>query len=416
MTAQRRESERSADVTIIGGGAAGLTLAALLARASLRIAVVEADTGAASLHNHDYDLRTLAITRASASILEACGAWAFMKRNRHGCFRRMEVWDEHSRGRIRFDSGRLAEATLGHIFESRVLRAALEDVLRARENVVWHRPMSLSSFIAGDDRLVLTLSDGQRLDTRLLVGAEGADSRVRLLAGIGYERHDYRQQAIVCNVRTERAHDETARQRFLGTGPLAFLPLADPYLSSIVWSTTPEEAQHLLGLEAPAFREELGRAFDFALGEVIETGARAAFPLMKARAIEYVQPRIALIGDAAHSIHPLAGQGANLSLLDAAALAEVVNESTAQQADIGSQRTLRRYERWRKGENAFMQSVMDGFHALFGSRQSVLQALRGAGLNAVDRCDPLKDLIMRRAMGLEGDLPLVARNFRQAAV
>jgi 2-octaprenylphenol hydroxylase len=387
----------------------GLALAALLCRERLHIAVIESQPTIAADGNVEYDLRTLALTHASASILRAAGAWTHVLAKRHGCFRRMEVWDEHSQGRIRFDSAQLAEPTLGYIVEQRLLRTALEQALRERANVLWHRPASLCSCSVGEERLILKLAGGEAFATRLLVGADGAESNVRTLAGIGYARHDYRQEALVCNVRTELAHADTARQRFLSTGPLAFLPLGDPHLCSVVWSTSPEEARGLTEMETPSFCVELARAFDHALGRITAVGERAVFPLFRAHAERYVQSRLALVGDAAHTIHPLAGQGANLGLLDAAALAEVVTLASARNGDIGSLRTLRRYERWRKGENLLMQTAMDGFKNLFGSRQPALQWLRGMGLNLTDRCWPAKEVIMRRAMGLAGDLPATAR-------
>jgi 2-octaprenylphenol hydroxylase len=321
----------------------------------------------------------------------------------------MEVWDAHSDGRIRFDSAALAESTLGYIVEQRVLCAALGERLQQLPNVTVMRPASLLSWKMSAHRLEVTLDDGRQFSARLVVGADGAGSRVRTLAGIGYERSGYNQEAIVCNVRTELPHGDTARQRFLPDGPLAFLPLDDPNMSSIVWSTTPARARQLLAMSAPDFGSELATAFEHRLGRVLEAGPRAAFELAKARAESYVQPRIALAGDAAHSIHPLAGQGANLGLLDAAVLAEVVGDAAAAGTDIGAPRTLRRYERWRRGENLFMQATMDGLKQLFGSELAVVRRLRGAGLFLTDRCEPAKDLIMRRAMGLSGDLPAAAR-------
>lgn len=409
MIRARRAAPAEFDVAVIGGGVVGLAMAALLGGSSLRVAAVEAGAAATPGDPKDYDLRVYALTRASARILAHAGAWHRIERRRHGCFRRMEVWDAHSKGRIDFDSAALAESTLGYIVEQRVLCDALGERLRELPNVTVMRPASLQSWEAMADRLEVALDDGRRVSARLLVGADGAASRVRTLAGIGYERHGYDQRAVVCNVRTERPHEDTARQRFLAEGPLAFLPLDDAHMSSIVWSTTPAHAERLLALDAEDFGGELATAFEHRLGRVLEAGPRAAFELAKARAGRYVLPRLALAGDAAHSIHPLAGQGANLGLLDAATLAEVVAEAAATGADIGALRTLRRYERWRTGENRLMQAVMDGFKHLFGSELMAIRWLRGAGLSLTDRCRPAKELIMRLAMGLSGDLPAAAR-------
>jgi len=405
----RRAVPAEFDVAVIGGGVVGSTVAALLGGLSLRVAAVEAAAAATPADPKEYDLRVYALTRASARILAHAGAWQGIERRRHGCFRRMEVWDAHSRGRISFDSAALAEPTLGYIVEQRALCDALGERLRELPNVTVMRPASLQSWEGMADRLEVVLEDGRRVSARLLVGADGAASRVRTVAGIGYERHGYDQQAVVCNVRTERPHEDTARQRFLAEGPLAFLPLDDAHQSSIVWSTTPAHAERLLGLDTEDFRGELATAFGHRLGRVLEAGPRAAFELAKARAERYVLPRIALAGDAAHAIHPLAGQGANLGLLDAATLAEVVAEAAAEGADIGALRVLRRYERWRAGENRLMQATMDGFKHLFGSDLKTVRWLRGAGLSLADRCQPAKELIMRLAMGLSGDLPAAAR-------
>jgi len=398
------------DVAVVGSGVVGLTLAALLARSALRVTLIESQRLPPAEVPTDYDLRVFAVSRASAQILLACGAWTYVEGSRHGCFRRMEVWDQHSNGRIRFDSAAIAEPTLGYIVEQSVLRMALERVLGQRANVTWYRPAALQAWSREADRLHIALVDGRRFGTRLLVGADGADSRVRQLAGIGYERHDYEQEAVVCNVRTELTHAETARQRFLGTGPLAFLPLDDMHMCSIVWSTIPAQARNLVAVDEQGFRGELTTAFEHTLGRVVAAGPRASFPLSKGRAQCYVQSRIALVGDAAHTIHPLAGQGANIGLLDAATLAQLVIEAADAGVDTGSLRLLRRYERWRKGENLLMQSAMDGFKYLFGSEQRSLQRLRGLGLNLTDRAAPIKNLIMRRAMGLDGDLPRFARS------
>ncbi|MGQ0658527.1 MAG: UbiH/UbiF/VisC/COQ6 family ubiquinone biosynthesis hydroxylase [Chromatiales bacterium] len=409
MIQRRSPAMAQVDVAIAGGGVAGLPLAALLARAGVAVAIIEAQPPTSVAIGGDYDLRVLAITRASAQVLKACGAWPEIERARHGCFRRMLVWDAGSPGRIRFDAAAIAEPDLGHIVEQSALRMAMEEALHRQGEVAWYRPAVLQRWSMGAERLALTLDDGRRVATRLLVGADGADSKVRTLAGITYERHDYEQIAVVCNVRTERPHEETARQRFLGTGPLAFLPLDDAHTCSIVWSTTAEHAHCLLAADEAEFCAEVSGAFEHELGRVMAAGPRAGFALSRGRALRYVQPRIALVGDAAHTIHPLAGQGANLGLLDAATLAEVVAEAVEKGGDPGALPVLRRYERWRKGENLLMQSVMDAFKYLFGSKRRPLQWLRGTGLNLTDRCVPVKNLIMRRAMGLEGDLPRYAR-------
>jgi 2-octaprenylphenol hydroxylase len=254
----------------------------------------------------------------------------------------------------------------------------------------------------------VTLEDGREIQARLLVAADGANSRVRGLAGIPVRGWGYDQNAVVATVRPERPNRDTAWQRFMPSGPLAFLPINDGRCS-IVWSTSPEQAQQLLALEPEAFCEALGGASDYVLGEILETGPRASFPLRLQHATHYVQPGLALVGDAAHAIHPLAGQGVNLGFLDAATLAEVLTEARRASRDIGSHGVLRRYERTRKGDNLMMLAAMDGFKRLFGNDLAPLRLLRNLGLRLTDSADPVKQLIMRRALGMLGEQPRLAR-------
>ncbi|HYQ72749.1 MAG TPA: FAD-dependent monooxygenase, partial [Gammaproteobacteria bacterium] len=220
--------------------------------------------------------------------------------------------------------------------------------------------------------------------------------------------HDYRQSSLVALVRTADSHRHTAWQRFLPGGPLAFLPVEENWCS-IVWTRPTAEVERLLTLDREAFHAELGAAFDFRLGEITDSGEREAWPLQRRHAARYVTHRAALVGDAAHAIHPLAGQGVNLGLLDAATLAQVVLESRTRGRDIGDLRTLRRYERWRRGDNTLMMSAMDGINALFSNARTPLQAVRVMGLGAVNRTAVVRHLLMRHAMGLSGDLPELAR-------
>jgi 2-octaprenylphenol hydroxylase len=245
----------------------------------------------------------------------------------------------------------------------------------------------------------IELEDGSTLRARLLVGADGKHSKVRDYAGIHTRVSDYGQQALVAVVATERAHEETAWQRFLPTGPLAFLPLADGR-SSIVWSASNDRAERLLELDESAFCAELGKAFGHRLGRITSCGERILFPLQRQYAEHYVAPRIALVGDASHVIHPLAGQGVNLGLKDVRELAGTLLEAGRQQRDIGSLSVLRRYERARKGDNMAMMMAMDGFKHLFGSRITPVCWVRNFGLNLVDAAQPVKNRIMRAAMGL----------------
>lgn len=398
------------DIVITGAGMVGAALACALGASGLRIAVIEAQPPPADIHSGgDYDLRVSAITRASQRIFESVGAWDGMRARRISPFRDMHVWDATGNGEIHFDSAEIGEDTLGYIIENRVIQLALLERMRALDNVELILPARLVEFSTHTDSVELRLDDGRCLTARLAVGADGAESHLRRLAGIATRGWRYEQKALVATVQTELPHRETAWQRFLPTGPLAFLPLADGR-SSIVWSTTPERADTLLAMDEKRFLAELEQAFDARLGRMIASpGTRAAFPLRLQHATAYTAPRIALIGDAAHIIHPLAGQGVNLGLLDAATLAEVVLDAQRAGKDIGALATLRRYERWRKGGNLAMMAAMDGFKRLFGNDLAPLKLLRNLGLNITNAATPAKNIIVRHAMGLSGDLPSLAR-------
>lgn len=403
--------ERRCDIAIVGAGMVGATLAALLAREDLGVALIEAAPPELDWPEGSADLRVSALTAASERIFDGLGVWPRMVDLGVSPFREMHVWDALGPGEIHFDSAELGEPRLGHIVENRVVVRALIERLRESDRIRLHCPARLERLACGADDVRLGLSDGTEIVARLVVGADGANSRVRVLGGIEVRGWDYEQRAVVATVATEEAHRSTAWQRFLPDGPLAFLPLRDGR-SSIVWSTRPAHAEALLAAAEGPFLDELTRAFESRLGRVTDSGPRASFPLRLQHAPRYVAPRLALIGDAAHAIHPLAGQGANLGLLDAAALAEVVSAAASAARDIGALATLRRYERWRKGDNLATMMAMDGFKRLFGTALPPLRWARNTGLNLTDAAPPLKNLIMQYAMGLRGDLPRVARSAR----
>lgn len=280
--------------------------------------------------------------------------------------------------------------------------------LKGKPKVKLIHPAKAEALTLEDAGATLLLDGGQRLSARLVVAADGAGSATRALAGIEVESSLYGQRAVVAHVRTEQPHRDTAWQRFLPTGPVAFLPLADGRVS-VVWSADEVEAERILKLDDAGFCAALTQASEAKLGQVRSTTRRLAFPLQRLHAREYVRPRFALAGDAAHALHPLAGQGVNLGLLDAAALAEVIMEAQRKGRDVGDLGVLRRYERWRKGENLAMIFALDAFKRLFSNDNAGVSRLRNAGLRAVDRFTPLKHAFVRRAMGLSGDLPVLAR-------
>ncbi len=399
---------RHYDVVVVGGGMVGATLALALAEAdpTLSLALVDAAPSPKWQDDGEVDLRVSAITPASERVFRRLGAWSGMAAMRISPFREMRVWDGRGRGEIHFDSADLVAPCLGHIIENRVVQRALIDRLAAVHPQVERLcPARVEALEPATGRTRLVLEDGGLLHAGLVVGADGGRSRIRELAGIGVRGWSYGQDAVVAVVETAGPHGETAWQCFLPEGPLAFLPLADGR-SSIVWSTT--AADELVSIDEPRFCERLFEASEGRLGEILAVGRRASFPLRLQQAGHYVEERLALVGDAAHTIHPLAGQGVNLGILDAAALAEVVTDARAAGRNWMSRPTLRRYERWRKGDVVCMMGLMEGFKRLFGPLPSPLVRMRSAGLDLGDRWPAFKRRILAHQLGYGDDLPRLA--------
>jgi len=397
------------DVVIIGAGIAGSALAASLSGHGLAIAVVEAqplDSVALPLARDvgHFDSRVSALTPRSRAQLEQLDAWTDIADYRQCAYRHMTVWDAEGTGRIEFDCSEINIPALGHIVENRSIVAALLARVRSAPDISLFNPARLRACERLDSSAVrVALEGGEVLEARLLVAADGALSRVRDMMGFDTREWDYGHRAIVTTVRVERSHQETAWQRFLPSGPLAFLPLPgeqDRHYCSIVWSLREELVDDLLALDEAAFCAELERAGERCLGEVLGCSNRFAFPLRQRHAVDYVQPGVALVADAAHTIHPLAGQGINLGLQDVAVLAEEVIAGHARGDAPGQEQLLRRYQRRRKGENLLMMGAMDGFKRLFEQQALPLRWLRNAGMRGVGQMQPLKKQLMRHAMGL----------------
>lgn len=401
--------ELDTEVLIIGGGIVGNALAGLLGRSGIACTIIEAAEETESDKHRQADPRALAMTVASKRILQSFDVWKQIPTERLGYFRQMHVWDEAGNGSIDFDSADICQSTIGYIIEQTILQASLDVVLKYMPSVTIHRGTTVKALYWQDDAMTVELDGQTKLRARLVVAADGVHSQARALAGIEYKLHDYQQQAVACVVKTALPHAQIARQRFLTDGPLAFLPMADTHQCGVVWSTTPEYANKLLSMQPDDFNYVLQSAFEYSLGDVEVCSTRASFALKRAQAERYCRDRFVLIGDAAHSIHPMAGQGANMGLLDAASLAQVLREAWQKNKEIGSMRVLRRYERWRKGENMTMMMVVEGLKHLFENQMGPLPLLRSTGMQFINSKSTLKHWIMRRAMGLDGDLPEIAR-------
>jgi len=403
-----------ADLIIVGAGMVGSTLALALEGSGLDILVLDASPLEAADFDPQggFEPRVSALSAASQRIFERLGAWPGMSARRVSPYTDMHVWDGSGTGQIHFSAETVHAEVLGHIVENRVVQDALLETMQRRGGQRLLGAARLERLERTPQGWQLTLDDGRQLNAPLLVAADGANSAVRRLAGCETREWDYLHQAIVTSVRCSEPHQRTAWQRFTDDGPLAFLPLerdGDQHWCSIVWSVTELEARRLMALDDAAFRAALGRAFEQRLGEVEEVDPRLCIPLRQRHAKRYVQPGLALIGDAAHTIHPLAGQGVNLGLLDAAVLAQVIEAAMARGERPEDIRVLSRFERRRMPHNLAMMAAMEGFERLFQADPLPLRWLRNTGLKAVQALPEAKALFVRQALGLSGDLPELAR-------
>ncbi|MEE9354717.1 MAG: UbiH/UbiF/VisC/COQ6 family ubiquinone biosynthesis hydroxylase, partial [Methylococcaceae bacterium] len=347
-----------------------------------------------------------ALSIASRRILETVGAWNGITARRLCPYQRLRVWEKQ--GDTEFSSNQIKQSELGFIVENRITQLAVTERLKEFENIDFVCPVKTKKINYGADRSVVELDGGRKLTTRLLIAADGGQSGVRQAAGMGVSSWDYRQHALVLSVETASGQQDITWQRFVPSGPQAFLPLSGSR-GSIVWYNTPDEVRRLKSLPDSLLLDELKTTFPSCLGEIKRILERGSFPLKRQHALDYVKEGIALIGDAAHMIHPLAGQGVNIGLLDAAALAQVIVDAKNSGADFGSLGVLKRFEKLRRRENLVMMTSMDLFYRVFSNTIFPVQLLRNVGLGLAQRLTPAKNKVMRHAMGLEGNLPKLAR-------
>jgi 2-octaprenyl-6-methoxyphenol hydroxylase len=409
MTTEHQPSRESVDVLIGGGGFAGLALAVALRQslgALFSVTVSDPALGAP----RSSDARASAIAAGARRLLEAIGAWPRVAALAQPMLD-MVITDSRLRDAMRpvflaFDGEVEPGEPFAHMIENNVLIDALAQ--RAREEGVGIMSGAVESFVPGNERLDVRLAGGRAMAARLLVGADGARSRIRDGAGIATRGWSYDQTAIVLNVAHEREHEGRAEEHFLPAGPFAVLPLTGRR-SSIVWTEEKREAERILTLPADLFHAELEQRFGRHLGDITVENPPRAYPVGFAVARTFVAERIALIGDAAHVIHPIAGQGLNLGLKDVAALAEVIVEAARLGLDPGSPDVLERYQRWRRFDTMAMAAATDALNRLFSNRSDVLRVMRDVGLGVVDRLPGLKHLFIREAAGLVGDIPKLLR-------
>ncbi len=397
------------DVIIVGGGIIGSSMACALGQIGFKTALIDANEPQVNWPYDGFDNRVSAITIASQRLFKSLNAWPLIKARRISPYLEMHVWDKNSFGEIHFDCANTGQNYLGYIIENKVILGGLLAQLSNLEKVTYLKPIRCHSLNINPQVAKLELTNGQHLTAPLIIGADGAHSWVRQQQNIDCTGWQYQQQGIVCTVTTQHHHQHTAWQRFLPHGPLALLPLSDGHCS-VVWSNTSSEAKQLLALTDPQFIQAIQAALgDSPLGNIKTMTQRAAFPLRFQHANQYTKSRLALIGDAAHTVHPLAGQGANLGLLDVAQLAETIFHARQKRWDIGSSIVLRKYERARKGDNLIMMSTVDGLKRLFGNSAKPLSLIRNLGLNLTNATPLVKNRLLKHAMGINNNLPSLAK-------
>ncbi len=398
------------DICIVGGGMVGLAMAASLAETELNILLIEKQDLNQSLNDHwllnqkvemkEFDVRVSAISPVNRDFLKQHNVWQNIPQQRLAHYQKMNVWDGDGTGKIEFDAAAIAQADLGVIVENRVLQAALLKRINNADNIHCYFGVGLEDVEINDEAVSIVLSDGSSAICQLIIGADGAHSNLRKKLSIQSNETDYQQIAYVMNVKTEHSHQHTAWQRFTATGPVAFLPLPDEHCCSVVWSIDQDKGDALASLNSKDFALKLQYAFESRLGNVAPISQHFAFPLVKRHAQSYLSKRAALVGDAAHTIHPLAGQGVNLGFQDVDNLSTLIIKLIDAKRDFSLLQNLRSYERERKTKNLIMQNAMSAFKHIFANQSLPITLLRNFTMSGLNRFSSAKDIIIKKAIGL----------------
>ena len=390
-------NDQQADIIIVGAGMVGSAAALSLARQGYKITLIEASE-IPQWSEDEYGLRVSAISAASERLLMDIGAWQKIAERRVSPYESMHVWDASGTASLDFNAADSGQACLGYIVENNLINTCLLEQINGMPNVKLINGARLSGMTWLDDCIEVKLDSGNEIRATLIIAADGGNSQVRAHCGIGSSTHDYQQTGIVTRVRTSLSHEYTAWQRFLPTGPLAFLPLADGSCS-IVWSADKEFAEELLALDDEVFSQHLAEAFEHRLGDVELLSSRAGFPLMLANADSYSTERVVLLGDAAHRVHPLAGQGVNLGFQDVIDLTSVIFEAVQNGRDLADPLYLRKYSRRRRADAGMMLAGMDGIQRVFTSQHKSVQKSRNLAMDLINCLPGLKQFFVNRALG-----------------
>jgi len=410
------------DIVIVGAGIVGASLACALASREnikgLTVALIEPGKQVKQYSGNEVDPRVVALTRNSQKLFTDIGVWSAIETGRLCPYQNMHVWDGEGTAAIDFSSAEVKQKNLGHIVENSLLLNCLLEKLASYDNVEIFRGVKLESIEVEEGDLYSSegnsrpsavsvksiLSNQQELSSDLVFAADGGQSNVRKLMSMPTREWAYGQQAIVTTVKTQHSHEFSAWQRFMTSGPLAFLPLqiesGDDHHCSIVWSLADSQVSSLMAMDDDDFAEQLGECFEYRLGKIEAVAKRYAFPLIQRHAVDYVVPGVALLGDAAHTIHPLAGQGVNLGLEDVSALVTEIDRGVSRELPLNDFSILKRYQRERKGENLKMMAVMEGFKHLFSSVNPIVSTSRNIGMSSINRMPVLKNAIVKLALGL----------------